>query len=500
MHMNGIPSAIVENPRPPHRLTPERANAIRKIIAVAIITSAAFACWRLIKPWLRSETSKRMEARQDQAREKIGNGLDELFEHQLDAEDTTVELVAYFDVAAELGRGYDAFNCGVGLDDAFKEALGPDVVTFSTLGMRSDPAMRLVVSATLTSSGQRFQLPHASEEYPGIRMSADLAFLGHGVHADVQPAADIEFKHWQQRGILFEKVSASDVASGIMQGTCKQAGYALLEALTAWKRPPPPLPRADPVAECERGFHCRDNAEMLEATDRVTAAKLYAKACADDDEEACLRSADLEVELSRGGDRHPVEARVTLAMACARELAAACARAGQLALLPLEPGKPPSDWQRHEALVLYLRACDLGARDACAAAAPLLEGTAFAEAAPLLTGTASVRSRTFGTIFALRWGQWTKFDRGQPTVWVTSRSARVPDGVIVTPFEVGRLPPGVVAPAGATMVYAVALDGGRGGHDDRCDRCMPSGGDDSVFAMRSFACVCALAPKPRRGD
>jgi hypothetical protein len=30
----------------------------------------------------------------------------------------------------------------------------------------------------------------------------------------------------------------------------------------------------DPVAECERGFHCRSNAEMLEETDPATAAKL----------------------------------------------------------------------------------------------------------------------------------------------------------------------------------------------------------------------------------
>lgn len=499
--MNGIPPAIppaiVESPRPPHRPTPARATAIRKLIAVAVIASASFACWRLIKSWLRSETSKQLEARQDRARAKIGNGLDELFERQLDVEDTTVELVAHLEVAAELGRGYDAVHCGWGLDEAFEEALGPGVVTFSTPGGRWKPAASLVVRAKLTPSGQRFQLPHASEAYPGIRMSADMTMLGRDVHADVQPAADIEFKHLQP-ALSFAKVSASDVAGGILQGTCKQAGYALLEALTTWKRPPPP-PRADPVAECERGFRCRDNAEMLEATDRATAAKLYAEACVHDDEAACLRSAELEVELSRGSDEHRAQARVLLEMACARDLAGACAGAGRIALLPLEPGKPPSDWQRHEALVLYLRACDLGVRDACAAAAPLLEGTAFAEAAPLLTGAASVRSRTLGTIFALRWGQWTKRDRGQPTAWLTSQPPRVPDGAIVTPFEVGKLPPGVIAPAGATTVYAVALRGSHGGHDDRCHRCMPSGGGDGMFAMRSFDCVCALAPKPRRG-
>jgi hypothetical protein len=89
-------------------------------------------------------------------------------------------------------------------------------------------------------------------------------------------------------------------------------------------------------------------------------------------------------------------------------------------------------------------------------------------------------------------------ERGQPTVWVTSRPPRIPDGAIATPFDVSALPRGIIAPAGATTVYAVALDDGLGAHGERCDRCMPSGGD-GVFAMRSSNCVCALAPKLSRG-
>jgi len=495
--MNSVLPVFDERPRPPHRrrssrrLTPERANAIRKLVTVAIIVSAALVGWWLADPWRRSETGTPREALQHRAREKIGHGLDELFARQLRVDNPIVELEVDFDVAAELDTGDHAISCAQGFDEAFTQALGSGVVKFSALG--SDPTTRLVVRAKLTPSGQRFRLPHASEEYPGIRMSAEMMFLGHDVHADVQSAANIDLVHLQL-GPPSGRWSASEVAGAIMQSTCKQAGYALLEALTTWRRPPPAPLRVDPMAECERGFHCRAYAEMLEATDRATAAELYAKSCEDDDELACLRTADLEVELSRGGDGY-TRARVRLERACARGLAGACVGAGRLALLPQAPGDP-ADRQLYEALVLYLRACDLGARDACAAAEPLLEGTAFAEAASLLTGATSVTSPTLGTIFALRWGQWTTLDRGQPTMWVTGRPLRVPDGAIVTPFEIHSLPWTIVAPAGVTTVYAVALDGGRGGDDARCDRCMPSGGDRAL-AMGALQCVCALAPRSR---
>jgi hypothetical protein len=48
------------------------------------------------------------------------------------------------------------------------------------------------------------------------------------------------------------------------------------------------------------------------------------------------------------------------------------------------------------------------------------------------------------------------------------------------------------------MIYAIALERGRGGSDNPCARCMPSGGGDSLYAMRSMSCVCALAPKKPR--
>src|SRR5258708_3275271 len=111
---------------------PKRTKAIRKLVTVAVIVVVAFVGWKLMKRWNRSDANKQLEARQDKARERIGDGLDALFDRLLDDDTTTVELSAQFDVARELGAGYEAFKCGYGFEDAFKDALGPDVVTFST--------------------------------------------------------------------------------------------------------------------------------------------------------------------------------------------------------------------------------------------------------------------------------------------------------------------------------------------------------------------------------
>ena len=487
--MSGVPPAIVESPRPPLRPRPERAAWLRKVIGTAVVVVACIGGWKLLKWYTRSDRSKQLEARQDQARARVGHGLDALFERQLDRETSTIDFVAHLDVSSDLGSGYEAFNCGKGFEDAFQEALGPDVITVSTLAIDPDPASQLEITAKITRTDRVFQLPNSSTEYPGIAMTADMKLLGHEVHATVQPGDDIEFTH-MVIGVPLEGPSAEDVAGGVLQGTCKQAGYALLESLTTWKRPAPP-PRPDPMTECQQGFHCRENAERLEATDRATAAKLYARACEHDDEPACLRGAELEMELAKGVDDHRAQAEVMLEMACSRDLARTCTAEARLKLVPLEPGKPPSDSDREEALASFLHACDLGDDDGCQGAAPLLAGTPFADAAPLLSGAATAKSRTLGTIFAVHWGQWTELDRGQATVWVTREPARVPEGAIVTPFSSDRIPAGIHAPDGATTVYAIALHGGT----DRCSQCMPSGGGDSLYSMRSFSCVCAIAPK-----
>jgi hypothetical protein len=200
------------------------------------------------------------------------------------------------------------------------------------------------------------------------------------------------------------------------------------------------------------------------------------------------------VALESPGRTDRALARVALEMACQRDLAHACTGAAQVSLIADEAGTPPSDYQRREALPFALRACDLGDRDACTLAAPLVKNTPYAEAAPLLGGAKSVASKQMGTLFAFRWGQWTKMDRGQPTLWGTKRPSKLPEGAIVRELGAATLPRGIVPPPGVETVYALALDGGHGGYDAPCDHCNPSGGGGSIYSMRSLDCVCAVSP------
>jgi hypothetical protein len=488
--MSDVPPAIVESPRPPLRPRPERAAALRKALKALAVIAACFLGWKFLIWYTRSDSNKQLEARQDKARKRIGPGFDKLFDRMLDKDRESIDFVANLAVDPKLGAGYDASDCAKGFNDAFGEALGSDVVYVSTLGIEPDPATQLEITGKVTPSDEVFQLPNSDKVYPGIALSADMKLLGHKLHTDIVPTGEIEFTH-TQFGVSFgEGMSPEDVAGGLLQGTCRQAAYALLESMTTWRRPPPP-PRPDPQSECERGFNCRENAQLLEEKDPATAAKLYAHACDNDDEDACLRGAELEMQLTKGIDEHRAQADMMLEMACMRDLARTCAASARIELMPLEPGKPPSEYAEGKALGKFLRACDLGDSDSCTAAVPLLKHTPLSDAAPLLTGKHTVKSRTLGTIFALRWGQWTQLDEGQATAWVTTEPAHPPEGAIVTPFSLDRLPPGITAPDGASTVYAIALRGG----NDRCNQCSPSGGGKSVYMMRSMSCVCAIAPK-----
>lgn len=483
--MNDVPRAHVENSRIPLHQRP----GIRKAVTVAAIVAACVGGWKLLKMATRSEANKKLEARQDKARAQIGHGLDDLFERQLDEDTNRVALVLKLDTDRALGDRYSGTGCAKGLEQAFAEALGPDVVSVSS-STYGDSGLRLELAGNVTATDRRFQLPHSRTEYTGIRLVGDLKLVGKTVHVDVEPPADLEFEYTRY-SFDMGGVTDSDVAGGIMQGTCRQAGYVLLEQLTSWKRPEPPPP-SDPMKDCERGFHCRESADALAETDPATAAELYAKACQHDDEEACeLLAAIVIASPSRAKD---ALARVTLDLACSQEQARACAAGAQVALISDEPGKPPSDWRRRDALLLALRACDLGVRDACTMAAPLVKGTPYAEAAPLLAGASSVKSKRMGTLFALRWGQWTNMDRGQPTMWATKRPAKLPEGAIVREFSGDKLPRGIVPPSGVETVYAIALDGGHGGVDTQCAVCKPSGGGGSIYSMRNMDCVCSLTP------
>ena len=57
--------------------------------------------------------------------------------------------------------------------------------------------------------------------------------------------------------------------------------------------------------------------------------------------------------------------------------------------------------------------------------------------------------------FAVKWGQWTQYDHGQLTAWVTSETG-VPKDYVVRGFDAADVPAGVIVPRGAARVYAVA--------------------------------------------
>ena len=471
--MSELPSAIIENP-PLHR-----RPWVRKLGIAIVVIAAALVARKMWHALWRSDSNRELEKAQDRARKKVGDGLDAMFEQQLDHDTNYLRLDSVLDT--HLTPDVSDVECANGLNAAFDEALGKDVVVVATSDWRDAPHLKVV--GKFAPTDQVFQLPHSDKTYAGLSMSADVTFLGKTFHVDVKPADQFEFSYVRDP-IPLGGIDDFQIKGGITQGTCRELGYAILEKVTTWKRPA--AEKRDPVTDCEQGFGCGDNAEQVAAKDPAAAAKMYQSACDDKDQDACIHAADLELGLSKGHDDHFAQAKVSLEMACARDLARTCAAAARVILSPSDAG----DYEREEALRFLLRGCDLGDRDACTAAAPVVKKSKFAEAAPLFAGAKAVHSKTYGDIFALRWGQWTKFDMGQPTLWVTKQPAHPDADAVVTRFERSALPKGLLIPDSVDVVYAVA----RKASGEACNQCNPSGGGDGMFAMRSLDCVCVIAP------
>lgn len=459
----------------------------RRIAIVAALVVAGYGAKIVLKKLFRSDANKALEARQDLAREKIGDGFDDLFEAQLDADNATIRLDAVFTMSSELGGRHAVGSCANGFEQAFADALGPDVIAVSDSDFLAMSAYPIALVATVTKTDRSFVLPSSRESFPGISLAGDIKLGGKTVHVEVEPGEDISFEY-SRMTLDTSAISGTEVAAGVLQATCKEAGYVLLEKLTTWKRPAATKP-VDPVADCERGFHCVESGDALAKSDPAKAEKLYATACMTKDAEACSRLAGLVV--GAPGKTDQAQAQVALEMSCSQDVGIACVGGAMVAQLRQEPNQPPSAFQKAEALVMALRGCDLGERDACEMAAPLVEGTPFAEGGPLLLGSAPVKSKRMGTVFGLHWGQWHKMDRGQATLWVTKR----PPGefAIAREFAVGELPKGITAPPGVSTVYALAQAAGHGEYDVECTSCNPSGGGDSIYSMRAFDCVCVIS-------
>ncbi|CAN5890774.1 hypothetical protein BH11MYX2_BH11MYX2_09190 [soil metagenome] len=491
--MSELPSATVANPQPPFHQRP----GIRLVVRVVLIVAACAVGWKLFKRFTRPEESKELAVRQDKARAQIGKAFDDLFDDQLNAGSSDVKIESRFELSGGLDESYaNPRSCAKGFDDAFKEALGPDVVTFTTsdYGKTSGD---LSFTGKITPHGTGFQLPNSPTVYKGIAISGDIKFLGKKVHVEITPPDDIQFD-FSTYGfdLMNHGPSASDVAAGILQGSCKEAALTALEKMTPWERPPPPEKR-DPVKDCEQGFHCRENAEQLEETDKATASKLYLKACENHDDEACTRAADLAIAAKKPGTELDSMGAIGIAleMNCHTEIVSACAGAGRIAMVS-DDDKPVSEYRRREALVSFIRGCDLGDANACAAAATVVQGTPFADAGPILAGEKdTVVSKKLGTVFALHWGQWHQMDNGQPTIWTTTKPPAPPKGAYVASFSGDTIPAAIHPPEGVTAVWAVSLDGSHGGdYDHECVACRTNEHGDSPWSMVPLDCICALAP------
>ncbi|HEY4181419.1 MAG TPA: hypothetical protein VGM90_31450 [Kofleriaceae bacterium] len=496
--MSELPSATVANAKPPFY---QRAG-FRTVVKVALIVAACAVGWKLFKRFTRPESSKELAVRQDKARKIVGKAFDKLFDDQLDDGKTDVKIESRFKLEGGLGESYASeTGCAKGFTDAFKDALGPDVVTFTSTSWK-DASNTLTFTGTVSPHGSGFQLPNSPTVYQGIGISGDIEFLGKKVHVDITPPDDIQFDY-STYGFSLDShgPSESDVAAGILQGSCKEAGLELLEHMTPWLRPEPE--KRDPVKECEQGFHCQENAAALAATDKPKAARMFLKACDNHEDDACIRAADLAIEARKPGTEMDSMGAIGIAleMDCHMEIVSACSGAGRIALTPEKDGDEPSDYRRQQALLSFLRGCDLGDPDQCTAAAPLVKGTPFADAQLILSGEKqTVVSKKLGTVFGLHWGQWHQIDNGQPTIWTTTKPPAPPKDAMVTTFSDDKIPDAIHPPAGIRTVYAIALRGGGGEYDRECTACQPNLHGHGPFDLAPVSCVCALSPVPATTD
>src|ERR1700733_6115236 len=167
--MADLPHAIIDNP-PLHR-----SAWVRKLgIAIAVV-AGLFVAKKLWHAAWRSDSNKRLEKSQDEARKRVGHDLDQMFEDQLDNDDNALLLDAKFDIAHT--PDVTDVACENGLTAAFDDALGKNVVVVMTSDWKGH-APHLGVTATFAPTDQAFQLPHSDKTYTGLSMSADVKFLG----------------------------------------------------------------------------------------------------------------------------------------------------------------------------------------------------------------------------------------------------------------------------------------------------------------------------------
>jgi hypothetical protein len=248
----------------------------------------------------------------------------------------------------------------------------------------------------------------------------------------------------------------------------------------AWQ--PHTFGQPDSSVDCYRASSCIEMAKSLSATNPRDAEHLLVVGC--DrlySDEACDQLLMLAINQWIATKLPPSEAaQGALDHQCMMGSPGACIAAGALQVM-YGGDEFEVRWRMWTALADSLRACGLSDAYSCGLEEDLSH-TPFSEAIPLLAKNKPVASKTMGTILSLSWGQLTRYDEGQPTLWVTKAPKNLPKNAIVQPFDARDLPDGIVAPHGVNTVFAVGL---RYGDEERCTVCNAPGARD---------CVCALPP------
>lgn len=402
------------------------------------------------------------------------------------------------------------YECAKGLSAAFAALTGSDVIAVAE-DAPSDDA-RLTLSWSARANGSSYANPHGRRVFPGFDITARMELATRSgalaiVEATETPGPDVDYLT-DVLGAGF-RLDQDDVASGMVAAACRRLGERLIEELTG--QPPPKTPVRgfdDRVKECDASVAsaCFEVGRRLRDGDGVTADRARAleyldKGCRASGLEAgkaCVAAAELELERPVKDEMDAMDRRakasVTLDNGCRLHDAEACARRAELELTPYKDGAPPSAYAEGEALVRWLRACDLGHGGACHRAALLVaDGRGIEAPAPSPARAAALAARACAAgvgdacalakksriatprettisgvtlargdeVFDVRFGAWFVMHETE-VVWVASRQER--DAVVArAPGNRARvydarpeaLPPGPRPPTWARTVYAI---------------------------------------------
>ena len=385
---------------------------------------------------------------------------------------------------AEYGKSltYQA-ACGNGIDEAFQEAVGSQVIYVSYEKV-APPLPHIEAKYSVGPGAGRFAAKNGRRIYPAVHITGSLDLVTASgtlatIAMDDEPPADIKFST-SSFSAAFEGGQDDDVAYALVQATCKRAGYRLVDKLIGWKPAAAPTePREDGeasgaalVSACEAAPTSKDcllagralaRGEAGLPVDRKRAFAMFDKGCAADGMEAgeaCdelgLLAADDATKLTgMAAIDLLATARARTDMACSRDQPAACARRGYLSLEPGEDHKPPSAYSTREAFDYLVRACMLKRPDACERASELASAPGLAEmplwgaAAPLMARAAvwwpgtsgrrverlealaegkdsakvKIRDTVLGRdrIFDVTWADWLDLDPGHAVYMIASK-------------------------------------------------------------------------------